>query len=141
MKLSVALDLRLKELQVWRQEVILAIRKAFTFDDTVIQDGVSGIPFKQGLVFTRSKGGYGLRSGWYGIAVRPDVAICKVAITRTVRRAPSGLGDLAEESSVTYIDAPLTPGGTLTVDLVTKLQEEIVNFLASAELEFVPIDW
>jgi len=145
MKLSIALDQRLKELRAWRQEVVLAIRKAFTFDDTVIQDGVSSVPSEHRLVFMKSRKGYGLESDRYSIAVRPDAFACRIAITKTIRQVHGEAGTLVyisgEESSVTYIDAPLTPEGTLADDLVTKLQEEIVNFLASAELEFIPIDW
>jgi len=96
-------------------------------------------------VFVRSKKGYGLESDCYTIAVRPDAFARKIVITKTIRQVHGDTGTLVyisgEESSVTHIDAPLTPEGTLADDLVTKLQAEIVAFLASAELEFVSIDW
>lgn len=145
MRLSSALDQRLKELQVWRQEVVLAIRKAFTFDDTVIQGEVSSIPCKHRLVFIKSREGYGLECSCHVIVVRPDAFACKIVVTKTIRQVHGGAGPIVyyegEESSVTYIDAPLTPEGTLADDLVSKLQAEIVDFLASAELELIPIDW
>jgi len=145
MRLSSALDQRLKELQVWRQEVVLAIRKAFTFDDTVIQGEVSSIPFKHRLVFIRSREGYGLEGNCHVIVVRPDAFARKIVVTKTIRQVHGDAGTLVyiegEESSVTCIDAPLTPEGTLADDLVSKLQVEIVDFLASAELELSPIDW
>lgn len=135
---------------MWRQEVVLAIRKAFTFDDTVTQDRMSGksvtfIPFKHRLVFIRSEKGYGLESSCGMIAVRPDAFARKIVITKIIRQFSGDAGTLVyvsgEKSSVTYIDAPLTSEGTLADDLVNKLQEEIVDFLASAELEIIPIDW
>lgn len=93
----------------------------------------------------KSKEGYGLQSDCYAVAIRPDMFACRIAITKTIRQVHGDTGTLVyisgEESSVTYIDAPLIPEGTLADDLVTKLQEEIVDFLALAELELIPIDW
>lgn len=135
MKLSTALDQRLKELRAWRQEVVLAIRKAFTFDDAVLQDGIDSIPFGQGLVFARQQEGYGIRGAHYKIAMRPDVASRTVVVTRYISKPPSG------EISEVHVDASLDSQGGFKVDLVKELQEEIVDFLASAELEPIPIDW
>jgi len=151
MELLSALNRRLKELQEWRLEVVLAIRKAFTFEDVMPQDDLSGIPpsisFEQGLVFVKTKEGYGLRdsSYRYQITMRPDVVARGVVITKTIAQISSGEGSVpcvtGEEILKTYVDAPVTSQGDISVDLVDTLREEIVYFLAAAELDFVPIDW
>ena len=125
MELLNVLNQRFKELQAWRQEVVLLIRKAFTFDDAVLEKPSSSVPFDKGLRLMRGDRGFGLTGQGYWIAARPDLYSRSILITKSYRAN-------IVESRIPAADPHAAIG---------KLQQELLDFLASAKLEAEPLNW
>ena len=120
----------MSELQEWREEAVLTIRKAFTCDDIAF-DLVDLTPvLDTGFVYATREAGYGFYRQDSWILAYPDAKTRQIVVTKCIDG----------RTSKTRINTFMTID-QLKPNPVHELQDEIIEFLALAILKAKPIDW
>lgn len=131
MKLLSALNRRLRELQLWQQETILTIRRAFTFED-IACDIEAPVLILENLDFTVAiaEAGFGFFHVDRWILARPDVATQQIVVTKFFA---------GETTTVRINTLPSADGAS--PDAVRDIRDEIIEFLALVKLGLIHIEW
>ena len=130
MELSSALSQRLSELQIWRQEAILTIRKAFTFEDVDCNIERPAPILDTGFVVGVREDGFGFLGEEDRIVAYPDARTHQIVVSKR----------LGGKATKTRINTFMTVYET-NPNAEGRLRKEIVEFLALSALGTKPIDW
>lgn len=129
----------MSELQEWREEAVLTIRKAFTFDDIAFDLAELTPVLDTGFVIAAKDAGYGFyrrfkasdnsrEDSW--ILAYPDAKTRQIVVTK---RIDGRVSKTRINTFMTIYELKPNP--------VRELQNEIIEFLALVILKAKPIDW
>lgn len=120
----------MRELQAWRQEAILTVRKAFTFDDVDCNIEKPTPILDTGFVVSVRKDGFGFCGEDDWIVAYPDARTRQIVVSKR-------LGGKATKTRInTYMTIERT-----NPNAAGRLRAEIIEFLALSALGTKPIDW
>lgn len=120
----------MSELQEWREEAVLTIRKAFTFDDIDFDLAALTPVLDTGFVLAAKDAGYGFYREDSWILAYPDAKTRQIVVTK---RIDGRVSKTRIDTFMTIYQSKPNP--------LRELQDEIIEFLALVLLKAKPIDW